>query len=312
MVTEGTDTDARQVLNPARATWIVQDQAILGGLLSSMTEDVLPQLIRQIDTSGQLWASLHTMFSAQHRGNSIQIRVQLSNTRKGDMSAAEYYQKMTGLADTMAHIGRPMSDEEVIGYILAGLGPGHSDLFTAITVLSNQRAVTLPEFYSYLISHETQATLMSGTAEFTSSANNVTRQESNAPRRNNSNNGYTTTNNNHRNNYRNGGGGRGRGRGRGRNNGGPRCQVCGIPGHIALNCRNRFNHSYQPDEYRGGNSATTGGYNGDTNWYIDTGATDHLTSDLDRLSIQERYHGKDQVQVANGAGQGHEENASTR
>ncbi|XP_020262174.1 uncharacterized protein LOC109838115 [Asparagus officinalis] len=224
MVTEGTDTDARQVLNPARATWIVQDQAILGGLLSSMTEDVLPQLIRQIDTSGQLWASLHTMFSAQHRGNSIQIRAQLSNTRKGDMSAAEYYQKMTGLADTMAHIGRPMSDEEVIGYILAGLGPGHSDLFTAITVLSNQRAVTLPEFYSYLISHETQATLMSGTAEFTSSANNVTRQESNAPRRNNSNNGYTTTNNNHRNNYRNGGGGRGRGRGRGRNNGGPRCQ----------------------------------------------------------------------------------------
>jgi hypothetical protein len=35
---------------------------------------------------------------------------------------------------------------------------------------------------------------------------------------------------------------------------------------------------------------------------MDTGATDHLTSDLDRLSVPERYHGKDQVQVANGAG----------
>lgn len=78
--------------------------------------------------------------------------------------------------------------------------------------------------------------------------------------------------------------------------------MCGIAGHIALNCRNRFNHAYQAEEYRGGNSATTGSYNNDTNWYIDTGATDHLTSDLDRLSIQERYHGKDQVQVANGAG----------
>ncbi|GJU70635.1 retrotransposon protein, putative, ty1-copia subclass [Tanacetum coccineum] len=48
------------------------------------------------------------------------------------------------------------------------------------------------------------------------------------------------------------------------------------------------------------NSATTGSYNNDANWYIDTGATYHFTSDLDRLSVHERYHCKDQVQVANG------------
>lgn len=71
-----------------------------------MTENVLPQLIRCIGTTQQLWTSLHTMFSAQHHGISIQIRTQLSTTRKGDMSAAEYYQKMTGFADTMANINR--------------------------------------------------------------------------------------------------------------------------------------------------------------------------------------------------------------
>lgn len=38
--------------------------------------------------------------------------------KKGDLSAAEYYQKMTGFANTMANIGQPMNDEEVIGYIL--------------------------------------------------------------------------------------------------------------------------------------------------------------------------------------------------
>lgn len=303
-VTEGTGATVRQVDNPAHSAWIIQDQAILGGLLSSMTEDVLPQLTR-IGTSAEVWRTLHTMFSAQHRGNAIQIRTQLATTKKGDMSASEYYQKMTALADTMANIGQPMSDDEVIGYILVGLGPGHGDLVTAITVLSNQRPVTLPELYSYMLSHEAQATMLSGTAEFSSSANNVTRQDSSdAPRRNN-NNYHNNSGNRGGGGYR-GGGGRGRGRGRGRNNG-PRCQVCGIHGHVALNCRNRFNHAYQPEEYRGeyrgGNSAMTGrGYNVDTNWYIDTGATDHLTSDLDRLTIQERYHGKDQVQVANGAG----------
>jgi hypothetical protein len=40
----------------------------------------------------------------------------------------------------------------------------------------------------------------------------------------------------------------------------------------------------------------------DPNWYVDTGATDHITSDLDRLALRERYHGGEQVQVGNGAG----------
>ena len=35
---------------------------------------------------------------------------------------------------------------------------------------------------------------------------------------------------------------------------------------------------------------------------MDTGATDHLTSHLERLHVHDRYNGKDQVQVANGAG----------
>ena len=35
---------------------------------------------------------------------------------------------------------------------------------------------------------------------------------------------------------------------------------------------------------------------------MDSGATDHLTSDLERLHVHERYSGKDHVQVANGAG----------
>ena len=58
------------------------------------------------------------------------------------------------VVDTMANIGHPMTDKEVIGYILAGLGPGHGDLFTAIMVLSNNREAKLSEFYSYLITHE--------------------------------------------------------------------------------------------------------------------------------------------------------------
>lgn len=62
------------------------------------------------------------------------------------MTAFEYYYKITSLADTMANIGHLMKDEDVSGYILAGLGPGYGDLFTTLTVLSNQHVVTLTDF----------------------------------------------------------------------------------------------------------------------------------------------------------------------
>jgi hypothetical protein len=38
------------------------------------------------------------------------------------------------------------------------------------------------------------------------------------------------------------------------------------------------------------------------NWYLNGGANDHLTRDLDRLSMHERYTSKDNVQIANGSG----------
>lgn len=145
-ITVGTCDAAKQENNDEYEEWVTQDQVVLGGLLSSMTEDLLYQLTRCIDTSKQLWTSLHAMFSAQHRGNSIEIRTHLSNMKKGDMNVSEYYQKMMDLAHTMANIGHPMTDEEVIGYILVSLGTGHGDLFTAITVLSNHQEVKLLEF----------------------------------------------------------------------------------------------------------------------------------------------------------------------
>ena len=43
-------------------------------------------------------------------------------------------------------------------------------------------------------------------------------------------------------------------------------------------------------------------YGIDTNWYTDTSATDHITSELDKMTIREKYKGHDQIHTANGAG----------
>jgi hypothetical protein len=76
------------------------------------------------------------------------------------------------------------------------------------------------------------------------------------------------------------------------------CQVCGKTGHGALCCNKRFDANYNgEDKYE--NAATTR-YNVDTEWYTDTSATDHITSELDKLTTREKYGGADQLHTASG------------
>jgi hypothetical protein len=49
-------------------------------------------------------------------------------------------------------------------------------------------------------------------------------------------------------------------------------------------------------------SATTTSYGVGTNWYIDSGAMDHVTGEIEKLSICDKCHGGDQVHTTSGTG----------
>jgi hypothetical protein len=126
-----------------------------------------------------------------------------------------------------------------------------------------------------------------------------------------------------RNNGRGGNGGRGRGRGGNRgsynntarsnpgsnsngNTGGgdkkQRCQLCFKLGHTVITCWHRFDADFVPDTNRSAAAATTTHGGGEPIWYTDTGATDHITGELDKLTMHDRYNGTDQIRTASGAG----------
>jgi hypothetical protein len=42
-------------------------------------------------------------------------------------------------------------------------------------------------------------------------------------------------------------------------------------------------------------------YTVDNNWYTDTGVTDHITGELDKLAVREMYNGTDQIHAASGS-----------
>jgi hypothetical protein len=62
------------------------------------------------------------------------VRYQLSNTKKAGVTTTVYFQQMKGYADTMASLGHPLMDEEILDYMLAGLGAEYKSLVASITM----------------------------------------------------------------------------------------------------------------------------------------------------------------------------------
>ena len=84
------------------------------------------------------------------------------------------------------------------------------------------------------------------------------------------------------------------------------CQVCDKPGHFAKKCYHRFDVTYRDNSTKSSNPqglmATTSSVSA-SDWHPDTGATHHLTNNMDNLNLQsEDYTGSDHILVGNGAG----------
>ncbi|WVZ77133.1 hypothetical protein U9M48_025033 [Paspalum notatum var. saurae] len=296
------DDKTAKVPNPAYEEWYASDQQVLGFLLASLSKEVLPPVAAK-ETALETWNVIETMYSSQTRAHAVNTRLALATTQKGNMTVAEYVGKMRALGDDMAAAGRPLEDEELVEYILTGLDYDFNGLVSALVTRTDP--VSVNELYAQLLAYETRMKLVNPQSSG-SSANAA---------------------------HRGGRGGRGRGgapRGRGqgysRGNGGtnggrgfsnqnnyrrndsnsnlqdqrPLCQVCHKKGHTADRCWHRYDENYVPEPRVA--AAASNQYTIDTNWYTDSGATDHITGDLEKLSVRDKYNGTDQIHAANGAG----------
>jgi len=59
-------------------------------------------------------------------------RMALATATKGTSTMAEFFTKMKGLADDMMSAGKKMDDDELISYILMGLGEEFNSVATAV------------------------------------------------------------------------------------------------------------------------------------------------------------------------------------
>ena len=115
------DQTVTTVENSKYVQWLRQDQLLLSWLLSTMTESVLSIVVRYT-TSFEVWNALETLFASQSKARILQLKMQLQTTKKNAMTMSDYVNKMKNLVDSLAMAGKYVTEDDLISYILAGLG----------------------------------------------------------------------------------------------------------------------------------------------------------------------------------------------
>lgn len=82
------------------------------------------------------------------------------------MSIADFFQKTKTFGDTLATIGQPLSDCELVNYILARLGSEYDPLITSITTQIDR--MNIQEVYGHLLNFMLCPERLHTTLDFTS------------------------------------------------------------------------------------------------------------------------------------------------
>ncbi|KAK1662019.1 hypothetical protein QYE76_050178 [Lolium multiflorum] len=299
--------------NPPHRQWMAQDQAILSAIQSSL----MPTVAGLATTSHQAWSTLDASFSSQSMARSMAIRNKLGDLKKLDKSVTAYYNEAKELADILSSIGQPLRDSEFIGYILKGLGEDYESLVENVEGRDSTNPISAHDLYARLLNTEQRlgARRPDGPS-FDASANAAYRGSRNRqqprppsgspqqPPKPASQPRPATTS-----------GGRGRAWVCTACGAKAPCQLCGIEGHLPARCHRRIKQDFlgigndgRDNEKQVSLATHTHGstttYPVDATWYMDTGASNHLTHELSRLNPRETYAGHDQVRTADGTGIG--------
>jgi hypothetical protein len=147
------------ILNPEYEDWHAADTQVLGFLLTSVSKETLVRTAAPKSTA-EAWKILEDQLATQTRAHAVNTRMALATTRKGSLSVAKYLAKMQALDNDMAMAGKPLNDEDLVQYILAGLDEDFDSVVNS--VLAHPQAITVSELAAQMLSFQSQVDLRNG------------------------------------------------------------------------------------------------------------------------------------------------------
>uniref|UniRef100_A0ACD5TU89 Uncharacterized protein n=1 Tax=Avena sativa TaxID=4498 RepID=A0ACD5TU89_AVESA len=117
--------------NPAYSVWLSRDQTVLGFLVNSLSPEIIPHVVG-LATSAEVWSVLTKMFSSHSRTKINHLRGALNNTKKNELTVAQFFATMKGFSSELAAAGKVVEEDEMVGYIINGLDARYNDLVSSV------------------------------------------------------------------------------------------------------------------------------------------------------------------------------------
>ncbi|PKU65197.1 Retrovirus-related Pol polyprotein from transposon TNT 1-94 [Dendrobium catenatum] len=288
------NSSGASVSNPAYAQWLQTDQNLSASICSTISTSILPYVI-SLDSTAEVWAALEARFQASNRSRVIQLRNSLHNVSLKNNSMTAYLSEIKTIVDQISEAGSSVDPEDVIHHILNGLPQIYQSFKSSIR--TSIFPLTLEQIYPLLLSEEIN--LAADAARFSSIQDPTLalfnqRGRGRRPKAKNSYNHSTSSKTSNvessstippqRANALSA----------------VSCQICYKKGHSAQTCWHRMNAQYVPSSKNTNAAFLASSDSPDTTWFLDSGASSHLTNSLENMSIAQSYHGADNVTVGDG------------
>lgn len=203
--------------------------------------------------------------------------------QKGNTSVSNFGRKFKLVCDKLAAIGQPVDDMDKIHWFLYGLGSSFETFSTAIR--TSKPSPVFRDLLSQAENHELFLQSIHGSSTPTVAFISQTRNSNTQGRSS-----YYPHGRGSRGNSNNGGRGRG-----GRRP--PHCQLCRTNGHYVSSYPNL--HTYASNSIPSAENIARAFHSqchvtqGNPDWYVDSGATSHMTSSTNNVSHSAPYSGQE-------------------
>ncbi|KAL4324473.1 hypothetical protein GQ457_11G021190 [Hibiscus cannabinus] len=158
------------VENKAYEVFVAQDSALASWLLSTISTSLLPQFV-EADTAAEIWSIILRFFASRSTTTVMSLHYKLRSLKKGDMSMRAYVSQVKEICNALASSGSPISDLETIATILNGLSVEYQPFVAVIT--ASREPFTLDAAISVLLDAEVQLSSFNPLSDISSTLNVV-------------------------------------------------------------------------------------------------------------------------------------------
>ncbi|XP_021834446.1 uncharacterized protein LOC110774211 [Prunus avium] len=131
--------------------WVRQDQLLLHAILASVSEQVI-SLIATTTTSKVAWEKLNQLYASKARSRVMGLKERLSLMHRDSKPISEYLQCVKAIADELALIDLPLSNDDLVIHILNGVAPEFKEI--SAPVCARDSSISFETLYDKLVEYE--------------------------------------------------------------------------------------------------------------------------------------------------------------